>query len=76
MHALAHPGATLLVLAFQPTRLQSLVGGASAADLQAALPGWQLLTVEAAETAGLGWPMSRTAPQWYRLRRRGPDGRS
>jgi SAM-dependent methyltransferase len=65
----ASPRATLLVLAFSPTRLRSLVGGASQADVQAAFTGWQLLSVDAAETAGLGWPLSRTAPQWYRLRR-------
>lgn len=29
---------------------------------RAAFPGWEILAVEAAETAGLGWPMSRTAP--------------
>ena len=32
-------------------------------------PGWQTVAVEPATTAGLGWPMSRTAPQWYRFRR-------
>jgi hypothetical protein len=26
-------------------------------------------TVVPADTAGLGWPMNNTAPQWYRLRR-------
>ncbi len=30
---------------------------------------WLTVAVEPATTAGLGWPMSRTAPQWYRLRR-------
>lgn len=67
--ALAEPGATLLVLAFSATRLRSLIGGVSEADVRAAFPGWELLSVEPAETAGLGWPMSRTSPQWYRLRR-------
>jgi hypothetical protein len=28
-----------------------------------------MLAVEPADTAGLGWPMNKTAPQWYRLRR-------
>jgi SAM-dependent methyltransferase len=32
-------------------------------------PGWEMLAVEPASTAGLGWPMSRTTPRWYRLRR-------
>jgi hypothetical protein len=30
---------------------------------------WLTVAVEPATTAVLGWPMSRTAPQWYRLRR-------
>ncbi len=67
--ALARPGATLLLLAFQRTRLRSLVGGVSQADVEIALAGWELLSVEPAETTGLGWPLTQTAPQWYRLRR-------
>ena len=65
---LAAPGATLLMLAFSSTRLRSVVGGVSRADVEAAFPGWEMLSVDPAETVGLGWPMSRTAPQWYRLR--------
>jgi SAM-dependent methyltransferase len=67
--ALALPGATLLMLAFQPTRMRSVVGGVSRADVEAAFPGWERLSVEPADTAGLGWPLTKTAPQWYRLRR-------
>jgi hypothetical protein len=67
--ALAHPGATLLMLAFGPTRARSAVGGVSRADVEAAFEGWEMLSVEPAETAGLGWPLTKTAPQWYRLRR-------
>jgi SAM-dependent methyltransferase len=67
--ALANPGATLLVLAFQPTRMRSLAGGVSQADVEAAFPGWEMLSVQPADTAGLGWPMNKTSPQWYRLRR-------
>ena len=67
--ALANPGATLLVLAFGPTRMRSVAGGVSRADVEAAFPGWEMLSVEPADTAGLGWPLNRTAPQWYRLRR-------
>ncbi|WP_203335463.1 class I SAM-dependent methyltransferase [Nocardioides limicola] len=70
--AVAEPGATLLILAFGPTRLQSLLGGVSPGEVAAAFPDWELLSTEAAATAGLGWPMSRTSPRWYRLRRRGP----
>jgi SAM-dependent methyltransferase len=67
--ALANPGATLLMLAFQPTSMRSLAGGVSEADVEAAFPGWEMLSVEPADTAGLGWPMNKTSPQWYRLRR-------
>jgi len=67
--ALANPGATLLMLAFQPTNMRSAAGGVSEADVEAAFPGWEMLSVEPADTTGLGWPMNKTAPRWYRLRR-------
>jgi SAM-dependent methyltransferase len=67
--ALARPGATILMLAFGPSKLRSLVGGVSQEQVQTAFPGLDLLTAEPADTAGLGWPMNKTAPQWYRLRR-------
>jgi SAM-dependent methyltransferase len=67
--ALANPGATVLMLAFGATRLQGLVGGVSQDDVEAAFPGWALVGVEPAPTEGLGWPMNRTSPRWYRLRR-------
>lgn len=69
--ALANPGATLLMLEFQATRMRSVVGGVTRAEVETAFPGWEMLAVESAETAGLGWPMNKTAPQWYRLRREG-----
>jgi SAM-dependent methyltransferase len=68
--ALANPGATLLLLSFGPGRWRSLVGGASREEVETAFAGWQMLAVDPADAAGLGWPMSTTAPQWYRLRRR------
>jgi SAM-dependent methyltransferase len=66
--ALANPGATLLMLAFQATWMRSVVEGVSRAEVEAAFPGWETLSVEPADTAGLGWPLNKTAPQWYRLR--------
>jgi SAM-dependent methyltransferase len=66
--ALAQPGATMAMLAFGPSRYRRLVGGVSQGEVEAAFPGWTLLTTEPADSAGLGWPMNRTAPQWYRLR--------
>jgi hypothetical protein len=40
----------------------------SRAEVEAAFAGWELLAVEPADTAGLGWPMNKTAPQWDRFR--------
>jgi 2-polyprenyl-3-methyl-5-hydroxy-6-metoxy-1,4-benzoquinol methylase len=66
---LAEPGATLLMLEFGQTSIRSLVGGVTRAEIEEALPGWDLLSVEHAQTKGLGWPMTRMSPRWYRLRR-------
>jgi SAM-dependent methyltransferase len=68
--ALARGQATVLMLAFGITRMRRFVGGVSRAEVEAAFPGWEMLAAEPADTAGLGWLMSRSAPQWYRLRRR------
>ena len=67
--ALANPGATLLMLEFQATSVRSVVGGVTRTEVEAAFPGWEMLSVDPADTAGLGWPLNKTAPQWYRLRR-------
>ncbi|WP_242906279.1 class I SAM-dependent methyltransferase [Actinomadura terrae] len=68
--ALAKPDATLLMLAFGPNRMSSRMGGVSQAEVEEAFPGWEMLAAEPAETAGLGWPMNKTNPQWFRLRLR------
>jgi SAM-dependent methyltransferase len=67
--ALANPGATVLMLSFGPGRWRWLVGGTSQEEVEAAFAGWEMLAAEPADTAGLGWPMNKTAPRWYRLRR-------
>lgn len=67
--ALANPAATLLIMALGPTRMRARMGGASQDEVEAAFPGWEMLSVEPADTAGLGWPMNKSAPQWFRLRR-------
>lgn len=67
---LANPRATLLILAFQPTGPIARAGSATQADVEAAFTAWTLLSAEPAETKGLGWPLNRTSPQWYRLRLR------
>jgi SAM-dependent methyltransferase len=68
--AVAKDAATLLILAFGPSRLRSLLEGVTPEEVEAAFPQWDLLVVDPADTAGLGWPMSRTSPKWYRLRLR------
>ena len=67
---LANPGATFLLLSFGPSRWRWLVGGASQEEVKTAFAGWEMLAAEPAGTAGLGWPMNKTAPRWSRLRRR------
>jgi SAM-dependent methyltransferase len=67
--ALAKPDATLLMLEFGPTRLRSMIGGVSEAEVREAFPDWDLQSVAPAPTKGLGWPMNRTSPQWFRFTR-------
>ena len=67
--ALANPGATVLLLSFGPSRWRWLVEGASQEEVQTAFAGWEMLAAKPADTAGLGGPMNKTAPRWYRLRR-------
>lgn len=67
--ALAAPGATLLMLAFGPSIYRRMVEGVSRAEVEAGFPEWELVDVEKAATEGLGWPMNRTDPRWYRFRR-------
>jgi hypothetical protein len=66
---LARPGATLLLLAFQPTSMPLIPGGVGTSDIEEAFAGWELLSVEPADTAGMPGPLKKTAPQWYRLRK-------
>jgi hypothetical protein len=65
----ANPGATLLMLSFGPSRWRWRVEGASQEEIETAFAGWEMLASEPADTAGLGWPITKTAPRWYRLGR-------
>lgn len=67
VRAAANPHATLLMMEFQPRPLLGALGGVTETEVLSAFPEWRLLSVERAVTAGLGWPMSRLAPHWYRL---------
>jgi SAM-dependent methyltransferase len=66
---LASDAATLLLMTFGPSRMP-FVDGVSQAEVEETFPDWDLISVDAAQTAGIGWPMNRTCPTWYRLRRR------
>ena len=65
--ALANPGARLLLLAFGPTRMRWLTEGVTPAAVTDGFPQWRLVHSEPAETKGLGWPMSRSRPMWFRF---------
>ncbi len=67
--AMANPGATVLMLAFEPTRWRAVLEGVSREEVEGAFPTWDLLSVDRADTRGLGWPMNRSNPRWYRLGR-------
>lgn len=60
----------MLILAFQPTRLRTLTGALSRTEVETAFPHREVLTIDPADTAGLGWPLTATSPQWLRLRLR------
>lgn len=66
--ALANTGASLLMFAFEWTRFRSMIEGVSQTEIEEGFPGWEMLKVWPAPTAGLGWPMDRTSPQFYRMR--------
>ena len=42
------------MLEFQATRFRSHVGGVTRAEVEAAFRGWEMVSVEPAETRGLG----------------------
>ncbi len=68
--AVTAPGATLLMLAFQPGhRLPVIPRGASAQDILGAFRGWTVVDEDVADTTGMPGPLKRTAPRFYRLRR-------
>ncbi len=67
--AIAAPGATLLLLAFQPDRLpRPFPRGADRSNLESSFPGWVVTETEAASTEGMPRPLRKAAPTWYRLR--------
>ena len=67
----AAPGATLLMFAFRPGRRGPLPRGADEEQVRAAFPGWDVLSVEPADSSGMPGPLKSAAPRWYRLAHRG-----
>jgi len=57
--SMARPGATFLLMVFGPTPAK---GGVAKDDVEAAFPDREIVSVQPAETAGLGRPLSKTNP--------------
>jgi SAM-dependent methyltransferase len=66
--ALAAPDATLLILAFSAGHRIALPRGADQNAITGALPGWNVVSIDDADTSGMPAPLRRTAPRWFRLR--------
>jgi hypothetical protein len=69
--AATRPGATMLMLAFQPGRRPPapLPRGASRQELEDTFGGWDVIADDAADTACMSAPVKRAAPHFFRLRR-------
>lgn len=72
IQAVRRPGATLLMLAFQPGRRPPvpLPRGASRQELEQMFVGWHVIGDDAADTSCLSAPVKRAAPHSFWLRRR------
>jgi SAM-dependent methyltransferase len=67
--AVTTPGATLLMIAWQPGRRWPLPRGASRADIKAAFPGWNAIGEDALPVSTLPTPLKNADPRCYRFRR-------
>ncbi len=72
VEAVSHPGSTLLMLAFQPGRRPPvpLPRGATRQELEDTFQNWDLISDDAADTSSSSTPVKRTAPHFFRLRRK------
>ncbi len=72
VEAVSHPGATLLMLAFQPGRRPPapLPRGASRQELEDTFQSWDVIGDEAGDTSSMSALIKRTAPHFFRLRRK------
>jgi len=64
---LASPGATMLVLGTSPHPTVIHPPGADRDAVEAALPDWRVVAVDAADGSGLPHWLRRHSPTWYRL---------
>ena len=66
-HPLANPDATMLLLCTAPHPTLLHPPGADGHAVEAALPGWRVVTADPADSAGLPHWLRRNSPTWYRL---------
>jgi SAM-dependent methyltransferase len=64
---LANPGATMLLLCTTPHPTMLHPPGADRDAVEAALPGWRITAVDAADGSGLPHWLRQNSPTWYRL---------
>jgi hypothetical protein len=64
---LAGPGATLLMLAFAPSRIPTSPPGVEQSELVARFAGWQLIYEEPATDRDAAGPLRNVPRSWYRL---------
>jgi SAM-dependent methyltransferase len=68
--ALAAPGATLLMMAFAPSRMLGAPAGVDEAEIVARFAGWELADTQPDTDAPPPGPMKNVPRHWYRLVRR------
>ena len=61
--------ATMLMYAWAPGRRGPLPRGASRGDIEAAFPGWKVISEDAFDASGLPGPLRSVDERFYRLRR-------
>ena len=61
--------ATMLMMAWPPGRRGPLPRGASRGDIEAAFPGWKVISEDAFDAFGLPGPLGSVDQTFYRLRR-------
>ena len=68
--ALAAPGATLLIMAFAPSRVPAAPHGVVDTEIVARFDGWELSATQPDSDGEPTGPMRNVARHWYRLTRR------